>query len=117
MKERAFSYDLLLQDWSAGNGKSNYSQKSLDQRIGPTHPHYQVENAFAPLRLCASARGLPFRMAWSCHGRMRPEVAESVSVWNRFQIIVSAGSTPSAEGTYDQPPAEGDLRFHFEVQT
>ena len=53
MKERAFSYDLLLQDWSAGNGKSNYSQKSLDQRIGPTHPHYQVENAFAPLRLCA----------------------------------------------------------------
>ena len=53
MKERAFSDDLLLQDWSAGNGKPNLSPKSLDQRIGPTHPHNQLENASAPLRLCA----------------------------------------------------------------
>ncbi|HCF96650.1 MAG TPA: hypothetical protein DEW46_16480 [Verrucomicrobia bacterium] len=33
------------------------SPKRVDQRIGLSHPHNQVENALAPLRLCASFSG------------------------------------------------------------
>jgi hypothetical protein len=31
--------------------------QELDQGIGPTHSHNQVENALAPLRLCARFSG------------------------------------------------------------
>ncbi len=52
MKERAFSNRL-----KQATDPHPHPKKSMHQGIDPAHPRDQVENATAPLRLCARFSG------------------------------------------------------------
>jgi hypothetical protein len=62
-------------------GNPGISPKGLDQRIAPIHSHTQLENALAPLRLCARFSG----SGWGCF-----------YLFGRPRVNPPIGSVPSA---------------------